>query len=94
MLEITLSGQLDNGMILDAADLDVCVAPVIARIDHHDLNELGRGEGPIARLAQPTVENLALYFSEALVFLGNDGRFKLERVRVHETDRLFAEVAT
>lgn len=95
--EITVAGPLDNGLIVDTADLDICVAPVIARLDHHDLNEVAAADpvGMAAILAQPSVENIAAYLWKALGFLRPDStkeRFGLKRIRVYENDHIWAEV--
>jgi len=96
VLEVTVSGTLHNGLIVDAADLDIAVGPVLARIDHHDLNEVAKAGGPAAVLVQPSVENVAAYLWAALAFLRRDstGGFRLERLRLYETERLWAEVTS
>jgi 6-pyruvoyltetrahydropterin/6-carboxytetrahydropterin synthase len=95
VVEITVSGPLTNGLIVDAGDLDICMGPVIARLDHVDLNELAEHGGAEAILAQPTVENIAQYLWEALRFLRRDstGSFALHRVRVYENERIWAEAS-
>lgn len=93
-VEITVTGPLENGLIVDAADLDVCVGPVLARLDHNDLNKLAEEGGPVAILAQPTVENIAIYLWDALRFLRREstGSYDLDRLRVYENDRTWAEI--
>ncbi len=87
---------LDNGMVLDAEAIDVCVLPVLRKLDHHLLNELG-GTDPALRLAfapmndQPTAENMALYLWKALGFMDR-GHTRMTRVRVYENAHLWAEV--
>ena len=87
---------LKNGMVLDAEALDVSVRPVLKRIDHRFLNELG--ETPDEAVAfepmrsQPTAENIARWAWWRLAFIGNGGQQRLESIRVQENSRLWAEV--
>ncbi len=93
-LTVEAKNALDNGMVIDAANLDIDVAPIIKRIDHYDMNEAcddGTPAGAVAA-AQPTVENLALYLWERLAFLRNGAAINLVRLRVYENDRLWADV--
>ena len=92
-VELTITGPLLNGLIIDVGDLDVSVAPVIARLDHNDLNEIAKGDGPISILTQPSVENIARYLLEALDFLSakSMGGWKLHRVRVYENASIWAD---
>jgi 6-pyruvoyltetrahydropterin/6-carboxytetrahydropterin synthase len=102
-VEITVAGPLMNGLIVDTGELDVLVGPVIARLDHNDLNALGAGSFVSAEtgsglgsiLAQPTVENIALYLRDALGFLRENSTkgFRLVRLRVYESERTWAEIA-
>lgn len=100
VLEVTVaqhparaSGGLSNGMVIDVADLAINLNPVVARLDHKSINDAEISGPHSDRLrAQPTVENLALWFWESLAFLSNDGRMNLTRVRVYETDHLWADV--
>jgi 6-pyruvoyltetrahydropterin/6-carboxytetrahydropterin synthase len=93
-LEVTVSAtDLANGFVIDAGDLDICITPVLARIDHRCLNELDLGDpAAVAMASQPTAENIARYFWVALQYLGRDERQSLESVRVYENPRLWAEV--
>lgn len=95
-LEVTVSPGAKgfvNGLVIDTSDLQVAIGPVLARVDHKTLNE-AEISGPEAETlkAQPSAENLALWFWAALKFIGNDGRLTLRRVRVYETDHLWADV--
>jgi len=94
-IEITLSAdELDlTGMVLDAEHVDTSIAPVLKRLDHHTLNECDDGTPAGARMAaQPTAENIALYLWERLAFMSRGDRYRMTSVRVHENDRLYAEV--
>jgi 6-pyruvoyl-tetrahydropterin synthase len=68
-VDITVAGPLLNGLVVDTGELDVLVGPVIARLDHRDLNDIGASGGIAEPLQQPSVENIALYLAEALGFL-------------------------
>jgi 6-pyruvoyltetrahydropterin/6-carboxytetrahydropterin synthase len=94
-VEITVAGPLGNGLVIDTGDLDVCMGPVIARLDHRYLNELAEHGGAEAVLAQPTVENIVAYLCEALRFMRRESTmaFQLVNVRVYENDRTWAEAA-
>lgn len=60
-VEVHVEGPLhkDLGWVMDFADLSSVVKPVIARLDHHYLNE-------IPGLENPTSEVLAIWIWEAL----------------------------
>ena len=97
-IELEVTGELDDkGMVIDAEDLDTCVRPVLARLDHRHLNELGQGDEGVRAsffplVQQPTAENIAIYLWNALGFLSNSGRYRLTLVRVRENEDLAAEV--
>jgi 6-pyruvoyltetrahydropterin/6-carboxytetrahydropterin synthase len=94
-LELTLRAKhgLQNGLVIDSGRLKVDVAPVIARLSNRLLNEV-EDPAPWAQrmAAQPSVENVALYFWEALGFLSKGNEFELVRVRVYEDQKMWAEV--
>lgn len=103
-VEITVSvddadeqNGLKNGMVLDAEALDVYLRPVLSRIDHRFLNELG-GDDPDTQRefepmrSQPTAENIARWAWKRLAYVGNGGQQRLEAIRVYENERLWAEV--
>lgn len=102
IVEITVAGPLDNGLIIDTGELDVLVGPVITRLDHNDLNELARagyqaaetGDGLASILAQPSVENITIYLWRALGFLraSSTKGFRLVKLRVYENERTWAEL--
>ncbi len=78
VVEITTSGPLDHrGFVVDFAELDLVVAPLVAAIDHRTLNEI-RG------LENPTAELIATWFLEKIDVA--------ESVRVFETPDCWAEV--
>ena len=74
-VELVVEGPVDptRGWLIDYAELDGSVAPIIDRLDHHYLNEI---EG----LANPTSENLARWIWERLA-----GQIPLVEIRVEET---------
>lgn len=75
-LVVGVSGEVDptQGWILDFAVLKEFVAPLVKQLDHHTLND-------VVGLDNPTSENLALWFAEAL----RDKIPGLARVVVSET---------
>jgi 6-pyruvoyltetrahydropterin/6-carboxytetrahydropterin synthase len=78
-VEIVVSGPLDDrGFVMDFAEIDAEVLPLIRRIDHRVLNEV---EG----LENPTAEVIAAWFLERI-----EG---CESVRVYENDDCWAEVS-
>jgi 6-pyruvoyltetrahydropterin/6-carboxytetrahydropterin synthase len=88
-VEVTLQGSPDpaTGMLYDLAGLDRIVSEaILAPLDHRHLNL----EVPFFAARQPTCENLALFAWETLGARLPAGL--LERVRVHESDDLSAEV--
>jgi 6-pyruvoyl-tetrahydropterin synthase len=68
-VDLTVAGPLINGLVVDTGELDVLMGPVIARLDHHDLNEIGAEGGMSTPLQQPSVENIVAYLADALGFL-------------------------
>jgi 6-pyruvoyltetrahydropterin/6-carboxytetrahydropterin synthase len=74
--EVALGGEVDphTGFLLDFADVDAVVAPVVARLDHTYLNE-------IDGLDNPTSEILAHWLWTRL----RPGLPQLEAVTVAET---------
>jgi 6-pyruvoyltetrahydropterin/6-carboxytetrahydropterin synthase len=61
MFQVALAGEVDpeTGFLLDFAEVDAAVAPVLARLDHYFLNEI---EG----LENPTSEVLAHWLWQRL----------------------------
>lgn len=74
-VRVSLLAEVDpeRGWIMDFAEVDEVVDPVVARLDHQLLNEV---EG----LENPTAEHLAIWLWRAL-----SGRLPLEEVEVAET---------
>lgn len=78
-VEVVLSGILDSrGFVMDFAEIDAEIMPLIKKVDHRLLNEV---EG----LENPTAEIIANWFLQ---------RIKgCQSVRVYENDECWAEVA-
>lgn len=81
-VELCLDGPVDpaTGWVVDFFDVEAAFAPLLARLDHHLLNEI---EG----LENPTAEHIAVWIWERtrpLLPL-------LARVRVYETPMCWAE---
>lgn len=81
-VELTLDGPIDpeTGFVVDFFEVEAAFGPLLARLDHHCLNDV---EG----LANPTAETICLWIWE---------RVKpvlplLARVRVYETPLCWAE---
>lgn len=72
---ITISGEVDpaSGWVMDFAQLDEHVAPTIALLDHHSLND-------ISGLENPTSENLVVWLWAQL-----SPRLPLVEISVHES---------
>ncbi|MHB1846640.1 MAG: 6-pyruvoyl trahydropterin synthase family protein [Deltaproteobacteria bacterium] len=83
-LRVTVgAAELDElGLVLDFADLKTAVREVLAPFEHRDLNETP----PFDRL-NPTAENIARLVFEGLAARLDDGRTRVERVEVWETER-------
>lgn len=66
-VEIKLLGDADpvSGILMDFGDVKTIVNPLIEKLDHWLINEVGEREGdPL--LSNPTSENLARWFFETL----------------------------
>lgn len=98
VIEITVSGAQTEigpkkGMVMDYGDLDAIVkAHIVDRFDHCDLNEVLSGLN-----GTTTAENIAVWvFTKLSSLLASvyyyDHVVKLEKVRVCETARSWAEV--
>lgn len=72
-----------NGMVIDFAEIDKAVEPIIEELDHSYLNR---------PMKDPTAEVIAAYIAleadDALL----DTTVTVSRVRVHETAKCYAEV--
>ena len=70
-VRIEVDGELDErGFVIDYAEISEAVKPIIARLDHNDLNEI--------LPTHPTAENLAKWIYDQLPIRAN-------RVSVFET---------
>lgn len=77
-VEVVVSGKLDpRGFVMDFAEMDAAIMPMIREVDHRLLNE-------IAGLENPTAEIIANWFFQRI-----EG---CESVRVYENDDCWAEV--
>jgi 6-pyruvoyltetrahydropterin/6-carboxytetrahydropterin synthase len=82
-VEITVAGLLNEaGFIVDFWDLDKLVQPLIDLIDHRTLND-------IVGLANPTAENIAMWFLGR--FESTARPYKIIAVRVYETKDCWAD---
>ena len=78
-VEVVLAGILDpRGFVMDFAEIDAEIMPLIRKVDHRLLNEV---EG----LENPTAEIIANWFLQRIR--------GCERVRVYENDECWAEVS-
>ena len=87
-LEVTVKGEVDErtGFVVDLKQLkDILESEVVSAMDHRHLNK------EVAEFASriPTVENIALVIWNRLSPKLN--RAKLHRVRVYESEDLFAD---
>jgi len=77
-VDIEAMGELDpRGFVMDFAELDAVVEPLVAQVDHRLLND-------IPGLGNPTAEIIAQWFLERVP--------AASAVRVYETDDCWAEV--
>lgn len=78
-VEVEISGEVKNGMVMDFFDLKKEVNEIIAKFDHALLNEL---------IEIPTSENICIAIYQELKKRG----FKVVRVKVSENDDKWAEI--
>lgn len=77
-VDIVVAGELDErGFVMDFAELDAIVHPILKEIDHKILND-------VAGLENPTAEIIAQWFLERVDHAS--------LVRVYENDDCYAEV--
>lgn len=77
-IEIVVRGALDRrGFVVEFAEIDAVVAPLLREVDHRLLND-------VPGLENPTAEIIARWFFERIT--------SCERVRVYENDDSWAEV--
>lgn len=73
-LTVTIAGTIgDDGMVMDFADIDAAVRPLVDLMDHRTLNDI---------IDNPTSENLATYLWCALTKV-----LPLAAITVSETER-------
>ena len=89
VLEVTLTGPVDpeTGMILNLSDVKATVNKVLERYDHRNLNV----DHPAFASAQPTTERIAMQLADEIA-PAIEPPAKLFRIRLWETENLFAEV--
>lgn len=79
-IEVTVTDQVKaNGFLIDFADLDKVVQPLVDRIDHRCLND-------IHGLENPTAELIAEWFLDQLIDHSVTG------IRCYETKDCYAEI--
>lgn len=88
-LEVILTGALDprTGMIVNLSEVKRCVNEILERYDHRFLNE----DHPAFKERIPTTEMIALTLAEEIATVLPKG-CRLVRLRLYETEDLFAEV--
>jgi 6-pyruvoyltetrahydropterin/6-carboxytetrahydropterin synthase len=81
-VEIEAEGAVDpeSGFVIDFFDVEAALAPVLARLDHHYLNDI---EG----LDNPTAENIAVWIWTAI----KPALAPVSAVRIYETPMCWAE---
>ena len=81
-LEVLIDGEVDSetGMVMDFSDLKTQVEPVLACLDHHDLNEV---------METPTAENIATWIFRELLTAG----LPMAAIRLWETDSSYVQFA-
>ena len=81
-VELRIEGPVDpeTGFVIDFFDIETAFGPLLARLDHHYLNEI---EG----LANPTAENIAIWIWDRT----RKALPQLAKVIVYETQDCWAE---
>ena len=66
-IEVHVLGETDpqTGILIDYGDIKQIVSPLVKRLDHRCLNDVGEEEG-IELLKNPTSENIAQWFFDEL----------------------------
>ena len=95
-MEVEVSGPLDitSDMVIDFADLDGVVKPMIDDLDHcflanRDDDRFPKSPGYIPWDGEPTVESIALHLYQSLY---ERTSLTVERVTLYETDKASATV--
>jgi 6-pyruvoyltetrahydropterin/6-carboxytetrahydropterin synthase len=78
--------ELDEyGFVVDFAEIDIVMAPLIAQLDHQVLNDF---------IENPTAEVICLYVRDCLLgWFERSTRLEYLCVRVYETERAYAEMS-
>lgn len=73
---VTVYGELDKvlGWVKDYADIDAIVAPFIAQLDHHNVNDL---------VPNSTAENVCLWLADRIA----ESKLRVSCIELHETER-------
>ena len=80
-IEVTVAGELrEDGFVMDFAELDKFVDPLVAALDHRTLNDI---EG----LENPTAELIAEWFYDRLEPVSLNGLL----IRVYETKNCWVD---
>lgn len=81
-IEVSISGDVDKrGFVIDYAELDAAVQPLIDHLDHRYLNDIGG-------LENPTSEVLAVWLKDRI-----GAKIPFEpTIRIYETPRYWVEV--
>ena len=93
VVEAFIDGPIDpkTKLVVNLADLDQILKDVTRPLEHHHLNH----DVPEFAQCVPTTENIALYLAERIgnaVRAHENGNLKLQRLRLYETDDIWAEV--
>jgi 6-pyruvoyltetrahydropterin/6-carboxytetrahydropterin synthase len=82
-IEVYLAGsELDQaGVLMDFGEIKACLREIMARLDHHFLNELPMFEG-----RQPSSERIAVYVAEELGKAINPPGVRVSRVSAWESE--------
>jgi 6-pyruvoyltetrahydropterin/6-carboxytetrahydropterin synthase len=89
LLEVTVAGEVDprTGMVVNLYDLKKVLEQVLEEFDHKHLNL----DTPYFKDRIPTTENIALILWRILA--AHPAIRRLDKVRLHEDEDLFAEVS-
>lgn len=86
------SDETDACMVMDFGELDGFVQPIIDKLDHHDLNEMGSYFGYRRSTAEALVSAIVSSLKPRLASRMDGGRpVRLSRVRLWETEKAYAE---
>lgn len=110
LIEVSVQGELakegpSEGMVIDFADLDTAVKPILVVLDHQNLNQIN-DQGPYLRPdgshfkilpMPPTAENICSWvFSEVMrkypIYSSAGSAIQLRSIKVFETSDSWVEV--